>query len=201
MATGPNSDLSAKRYAFLRAMSEAANGDPGVLVPIPTIATQLGFETALANRIADYLHRNGLIELVMGNKAFLTNEGLDEIEHPTRPAVAQTDNINIGGDVTNSPIVQGSPGAFQHHQIDTEILRALAVSIRAALETAPLVDLEMTEAMADLKVLETQVDSPAPRAEIIRLSLESLRALLAVAAAAPEVSRVVDEIMHALGSL
>jgi hypothetical protein len=179
-------EIRAQRFAFLHAAYKAAGGDTQQFMNTDPIAEELGFDSGLVTKFVSYLREEHLLdEPVMGHVVQLTHWGLKEVEEalsaPDEPTehflpFSVTDNIIHVESMTNSQILQGSPGASQTQKLDTEALRALVEGLRAAIPQLGLEGHQAAEAFSDLATLEAQASSPRPKLQIVRDSLMSLNA-------------------------
>lgn len=208
-------ELNAQRFALLHAVWEKTEGDTNEIVETVSIALSLGFDSQLLERIIDYLVAEYLLERpAFGPYVQLTHYGLKEVEEalatpsePTDhfPSLVVAENYIQIGEMRDSQIQQGSPGASQSQQVDVEALRVLADTVRGAVRSAGLDDDDAAEALSDLDSLDAQLRSPRPKVSVLRESLGSLHRILtgsaAAATLAPEIGHVVEQLAAVLASL
>ena len=211
-------ELRARRFAFLKALYDAAEGSTRAMVPMDDIGAQLGFDRRECDRIVDYLRGEDLLAVVaFGPTLEITHWGVQEVEEalgaPNQPTVhfppiVVTQNYVQVATMSHSQIQQGTVGSAQVQQsLDVEALRQLVFDLR---EIAPALDLtaeERAEYDSDLETVTAQLASPRPKVLILRESLHSARAILegaagaGVAAAASDLSSLIEQVGHVLASL
>jgi hypothetical protein len=134
----------------------------------------------------------------------LTHQGVKEIEAqrsaPDQPTqhLPALNLITIQGDVVNSPLQQGSPGAVQ--QVDYSIDQRQQVLDFVSVAHEHLADLGLSEddqaaLQAHLTTAEAQSSSPKPAAGLIRGSLQAVKAVL-LGAASSEAQTLLLELLN-----
>ncbi|WP_160291461.1 AbiTii domain-containing protein [Aeromonas hydrophila] len=93
-----------------------------------------------------------------------------------------TTHIHITGDITNSQILAGSPGAKQQQTVDQEdkmlALNELLPWLERVVEEGRLRGCELEELRTDLATLQAQAVSPNPKWPVIRMVASSVQAIL-----------------------
>lgn len=213
----PLEERQAHRLQYLRAVYEASDGVAGRFIKFTDIGEELGFDKKHSDEIADYLASEGLLNWAAMGVIELTHWGLKEVEQalsspdqPTEhfPALVIAQNYMQVGSITNSQVQQGTSGSTQLlTSAEQDDVRKLTSELRAALGELDL-DTETTaEVQADLAVIDAQLTSPRPKANIIREALSSTRAVLegaaasGLATAAPQIPGLIEHLGHVIGSL
>lgn len=208
------------RTRFMNELFEMAGASERNAVTTAEIAERLGltFQRRHPDRgevldVAQYLEAEKLIE-VLGNEARqvrLTHAGIREVEEaknrPDEPTYhfAPINVVYAQGNITNSQMQQGSPGASQNltllgrdHQ---ERLRTTVQELRNNLDEFGLGEPERAELEAEVRTLEAQADSPKPKREVVRPSLQSAKNILEGTASGVTAQGVVQGIGLLLSSI
>jgi hypothetical protein len=210
-------ELRAQRFAYLRAVYDASEGNERAMVPMREIGETLGFDYRLSDKIVTYLDGEGLLKWAAFGLVSLTHWGLKEVEEalsspedPTEhfpPYIITQNYINIGT-MTHSQIQQGTIASSQN--IDgsqAEALRSLVADVRTLARGLELLDEDAAELEADLTTAEAQLGSPRPKPAVLREALSSTRSILegiaaiGLAANAPELAGVIERLGHSLAQL
>lgn len=201
-------EIKKKRFQFLNRVYELTGGSQFNFVNMCEIGKELDFDNTLTDNIAQYLVEEGLIEhQAFGGIISITHNGIREVEealsNPDKPTTYFPPvNIIHVNQMTNSQIVQSSPGAtlameFAQEKYDElkEVLQALKESIdQFNLQTSQKSDLQ-----ADIQTIEAQMLSSKPKATIIRESLSSIRRILEGAVGSTIASSLLSKILALLG--
>ena len=210
-------ELRAQRFAYLRAVYDAADGNERAMVPMREIGESLGFDYSQSDTIVTYLDGEGLLKWAAFGLVSLTHWGLKEVEEalsrpdePTEhfPAYVIAQNyINIGT-MSQSQIQQGTVGSSQNLDgSQVEALRDLVADVRAVAATLDLGLDDAGELAADVATVDSQLASPRPKSGVLREALASTRAILEGAAAAglatgaPQLPGVIERLAHAIAAL
>jgi hypothetical protein len=73
-------ELRAQRFAILRAVYDAAEGSSETHVKMLDVASSLGFDDELANKIVSYLEGERLLAWAAMGMIELTHQGVKEVE-------------------------------------------------------------------------------------------------------------------------
>jgi hypothetical protein len=149
-----------------------------------------GFETQVT-LITQY---SGMVRIIDSARTIVLNwalkleedgilgEGLYFTEREKKMAEQSPQNItNFFGPVQSPQIQQGSTQPVQvsaSFTLDVAAVASIVPKIRQALGSMELPDDRRREAEAEVNTLESQIESPKPKASIIREGLESLRRIL-----------------------
>jgi hypothetical protein len=204
----------ANRLRVMTEIFEAAHGNRREFVQTDPIREKLGLTDEEMADACNYLEGEGLIEASQGlwgrpfpNSVTLTHWGIREVEqsqeHPEQPTehfpslVSVTQHFH--GDVIGSPIQAGSPGATQIAAIGDLDLDGVRRFVEQYDDAEPSLDLEpesAAEAQADIATIRAQLNSPKPKPEIIRQSLQSVRAILEGATGSMAASGLLELLQH-----
>jgi hypothetical protein len=180
-----------QRFAFLRALYDAVDGDVSQAMLKRDIGSSIGFDDDLTDRIVIYLSEE---------------QPSEPTEHfPPNVVVYASNVMAFGGSVTGSQIQQGTIGSTQSLALhDVESLRELVMAIEEVASTIDLSDEQAQELEADTASARAQLESPRPKPAILREALTSARAILegaaggGLVATAPDLIQKID---HALALL
>lgn len=108
-----------------------------------------------------------------------------------------TNNI---GNMSNSQLQQHSPGSSQAitQTLDTAPIMALLGELKSAMNTLQLNANDLAELQAELNTINSQVDSPKPKASILHESFKSVRTILEGAAGSLVASDLIPKITAVL---
>jgi hypothetical protein len=209
----PLEAIRARRFAFLSALYDAAEGSSDSHVNMRKTARSIGLDDEPADKVVTYLAGEGLLSWAAMGMIRLTHEGVKEVEQaqsaPERPTphfpplvLAQT-YINVGT-MNQSQIQQGTTGSTQWFAaVDVDALRELVDDVRA-LELDPQ---HARDVEAELAKVEAQLDSPRPDRSVLREALSSTRTILegavggGLANTAHHIPGLVERLAHVLSSL
>lgn len=117
---------------------------------------------------------------------YITHKGVREVEQATTNPQYPTEHfpsniIYIAGNVTGSPIQQGSPYANQSisfNQLQHEELIEILKLLKGILNDHTLKEEKEAELYAEIQTIEAQSSSPKPKIAIIREGLSSAKTIL-----------------------
>jgi hypothetical protein len=177
----------------MNAIYDEAKGEEWNLIDSPDLASRLGEDNDEVRQAVKYLDAEGLVKaewFLSGDATVsLDHRGIVEVERsrstPSEPtehlAPYQSIQVHVHGDLVNSPMQIASPGASQNVMLSSDDLgqiRLLIELFKSRGEELPLDGEDRAEAGAEIATLEAQVSSPKPKPGVIRVALETLRALL-----------------------
>ncbi len=118
-------ELARQRFAFLKELYDRSGGDSTPDFPAKDIGRKLGFDEALNEKIYQYLKAEGLLDFRgMGPQVAIAHEGIKEIEQVSKQPEGGTAhfpaNVVFVGQMTDSQIIQASPGASQSYEINAK---------------------------------------------------------------------------------
>jgi len=204
----------ADRLRVMKAIFDASGGSEHKEVLGHELAAQLGLTDQELGDACRYLAGEGLIEEAAPDMSGspvpywvnIRHLGIKEIEQslqapnkPTKHFPPAISVIHIGGNVTNSPIQSGSPGAQQEVTIGDLDLGAIRNFLHELETRAPDIGLPATEGQelaAEIATIKAQVESPKPKKQIIRESLQSVRSILEGAGGGVVATGLLDLLQH-----
>jgi hypothetical protein len=182
------------RFKYLKTLYEMAHANTKEGFDELSIAKESGMDKP--NAILQYLMDEELVrgnspeDALVGSLAasliYITHKGVKEVEqastNPQNPTEHFPPNIiYIAGDVTGSPIQQGSPYAKQSVSYDGlqhEKLIEIVNLLKGILNEHTLKKEEEAELYAEIQTIEAQSSSPKPKIAIIREGLSSAKTIL-----------------------
>ena len=154
------------------------------------LSSGFGFET----QVSLFTQYSGMARIIDSVRTIVLNwalqleedgiigEGLSFTEREKKVAEQSPQNItNFFGPVQSPQVQQGSTQPIQvsaNFTPDVTAIASVVGQIRAALASMDLPDARRREADAELRTIESQIESPRPKPSIIREGLESLRRIL-----------------------
>jgi hypothetical protein len=205
----------AHRALYLRAVYDESDGVAGRFVKFIDVGEVLGFDRKHSEELADYLVAEGLLEYVTMGTVALTHWGLKEMEQslaapeePTEhfPSLVIAQNYLQVETMIGSQVQQGTTASQINAGTGGELV-ALVAEIRAALADLNLSDEQRDQVEVDLTTVEVQVNSPRPKAGVIRESLASARSVLegalgsGLATTAPHLPALIERVTHVLSAM
>lgn len=181
-------EKKAKRLQFLYNLHELTGGSEFKVINMFDIGNSLGLDRRTTADIAQYLRQEGLLEFsTVGGGIQITHFGIREVEeamsNPQQPTQYFPPAINVisVGQMTNSQIVQASPGATQELIISPdqreELLKEIE-SLKKVIEQYSIEQEQILEINAEIKTIEEQLKSPRPKRKIIYECGKSIRNVL-----------------------
>jgi len=155
-------DLSSK--IFLEELHRQTKGDLQTQVSMYEVGASMGLAKGEAGSLAEELMVNGLVELrTLAGGVSITREGLSSlgIAAPATPA----DSTEL--QFSNGPTAS---------KTDREILCHLIDTMKTCLSGLKMEYTQLEEIIMDLKTMEVQLLSPAPKVAVFRELLRSLHA-------------------------
>jgi predicted nucleotidyltransferase len=188
-------DLKKRRFDFLRTLYEETDGDTWDMNhTVADISEMLRFSSDEAEKIARYLHDEGLIEIMDKDLHLrILHAGIREIEgalsHPDKPTVhfPATDIINFNSReaiqlrVKEAQIAQLSPEGMRLDGLNDDDYRAITddfVRIKERIGQLKLPSKQETDLRTKIEMIETQTKSVKSEREIIKASFDSMKKTL-----------------------
>ncbi len=152
------------------------------------LGNELGFTSIETKQIVTYLANERLIQKITTKAMGITHRGLIEIENaltkPDQPTEHFPPNvvqyIISAQQITNSPIQQGTVDstiiAFPSGISDD--VQEFIETLKRILPDLPVSSEDKAEAIAEIATIESQLQSPRPKRNIIRTSLEAVKRIL-----------------------
>jgi len=190
-------ERQSERFKFLKHLydekqnfyaTEAQKSSQIPLFSPDDLGNELGFTAIETEQIVRYLSDEGLVKRVTFKSITITHRGIIEVEdaltkpdQPTEhfpPNVVQY--IISAQQITNSSIQQGTVDStiitFSSSTLGS--MRKFIETLRSILPDLPVSNDDKAEATAEIVTIESQLQSPRPKRNIIRTSLETLKRIL-----------------------
>lgn len=196
------------RFRFLNDLYKRTNGSKLAFVSLWDIGNELGLTREESMNASDYLKGEGLLEHVaMGGTIAITHYGVREVEaalsKPERESHYFPPVINILNvqSMVGSQIQQGTQGSSQNivSSTTTADLREFVNLFKSKFEEMSLNPSTQAEAEAEIRTIESQLDSPKPKIGIMRESLQSLRSILEGVASNAIAAQILPPLLQILG--
>jgi hypothetical protein len=151
---------------FLLQLYQQTNGDPTAQASMYDLGEELGLDRNASSRVAEQLIALQLVEIVtLAGGIAISNDGLKEIKASFGDHVVSGETVaQLGGE----PVLDQSQSQAVAQVMDE--LKAQAGNLGLEFE-------KLSELMADLKTIDTQLGSPRPKTAIIKECLRSLTGL------------------------
>jgi Polymerase beta, Nucleotidyltransferase len=203
-------DIKKKRFDFLRTLYDETDGDTwNANYTVLDLGEKLGFDPDAAEKIAQYLHDEGLIEIMDFDRHIrILHTGIQEveeaIEHPNKP----TDhflpvNILQVGQMIDSQIAQASPGATQLNILTADDRPAIEEDLallKKYVDQRELPPEQESDLRAEMDTIKAQMKSSKPKLTVIKESFGSIKEILqaagAVATTAPAALQLLSMLHH-----
>lgn len=199
-------DIQKKRFQFIQKLYELSGGDELNWYNMWDIGKQLGFDRDMTDAIGQYLSSEGLIEFhTFGPTIGITHRGVKVVENALTNPNKPTDyfppvNIISAGDIVNSQIQLGSPGAQQSvgsEPLDYEKLEVVLKLIEARLNELELSSQQKSDIDAHVETIRAQMGVSKPKISVIRECLTSIRHTLEGMAGSILASELLQQIQRA----
>lgn len=175
-----------QRFEFMNALYEASGGDEHAMVS--GLEAGLGLNQAETQLTIQYLSGEGLLKrITLDGHVSITHLGVVEVEsalqNPEKPTshFPPVQNIIHIQTMTNSVIQQGatnSPQTVHLEAKDSQVVKDFLDAIAPRLSSLPLTEEERREAQSEIETTRAQINSPRPKSEIIRSSLNALMSII-----------------------
>jgi capsule polysaccharide export protein KpsE/RkpR len=155
------------------------------------IGRVLGFDPCEADKIAQYLDDEGLIEIMSkDHDVRITHAGVREVEEAIENPDKPTDhflpvNIIQVGQMIDSEIAQASPGATQLNILTADDRRTIEedlISLKEGIDQLKLPREQESDLWAEMDTIKAQMKSSKPKSEIIKAAYASIKGILQSAA-------------------
>ncbi len=196
------------RFDFLSTLYDEADRDIWKISFVAKIGDKLGFDAREAEKIAQYLHDEGLIEIIDKDRHIrITHAGIREVEeareHPEKPTDHFPKNVIAIGTMIGSQISQASPGSTQLNVFSADDRRAVEEDLALLKERIDQLELppqQESDLRAEMETIEAQMKSSKPKWAVIKASYDSIKGILqvaaAVAATAPGAQQLLSMLHH-----
>ncbi|MFO8082920.1 MAG: hypothetical protein R6U27_01220 [Desulfobacterales bacterium] len=151
---------------FLLQLFKISNADLSAKVSMYEIGESLGMDRGRTDFIITELIASDYVEIkTLSGGVGITSEGIDAAENLTGKHDGQEQDSRIGSD----PILNNAA---------QDACNMMAAGIKSEASDLRLDFDDMAEMMADLKTIDSQLNSPKPKTGIIRECFHSIRAML-----------------------
>ena len=180
-------DIKKKRFEFLRTLYDETNGYTWAMTFVVTdIGEKIGVNPDQAEKIAQYLHDEGLIEIMDKDRHMRilhagTRELEKAIEHPEEATDHFPRNVIRIGTMIGSQIAQASPGTTQLNILTADDRRAVKEDLAVLKERIDQLELppqHESDLRAEMETIEAQMKSSKPKIEIIKAAYASIKGIL-----------------------
>jgi predicted nucleotidyltransferase len=181
-------ELKRRRFQFLHALYDTTGGDTWNLnYTVYHIGGELGFDDDLTEKIARYLHDEGLLEILSKDRTIkITHRGVREVEKALSSPDTPTEhfppyNIIVVGQMTNSQIQQASPGALQEVTISEEYYKIVEEDLQLLKKYINQLNLtpeQESDLQAEIQTVEAQMRFSKPKKLIIAAAFDSIKRIL-----------------------
>lgn len=163
MAAAP--DLNPTEKAYLKAMVEHSQADPGNQVSMYTVGEAIGMDRETASQVCQELMAFGLVEIrSLSGGVGITVDGLAFSGQPGHGGSAAG-----GAQLKQGPILDDD---------DNVSVTAVLDDLKNSAGQWKLTYDQMAEFVADVKTIETQLLSPRPKTAVVKAVCGSIEALL-----------------------
>ena len=173
------SELDESGQNFLLSLYRETKGDPSIQISMYDIGSELGMDRPAASKLAEDLMGWSLVELrTLAGGIAITNAAVEEIEDLGYGVTADEEtSVQLGNDR-----IVSEDGRQAIEQV-TDAVKQTAGGLGLPYDT-------LSELMADLKTIHTQLESSRPKTAILRECLRSIKTVLADGGDAGNVTRV-----------
>lgn len=176
--------ISTQARMFLAKLNTLGGGDPDVQVSMYEVGEALGLDKAEAGRMAETLFMGGYAELkTLSGGIGITAMGLDElgVALPAREGGTMTETLGTG------PVLDSQ---------GMETAARVLADVKGAIPGGGLSFDRLEEVMTDIKTMDVQLLSPAPKTGVVREVFRSLANAMetqALSAVKARLDRLVDD--------
>jgi hypothetical protein len=185
-------DIKKKRFEFLRALFDDTDQDTwNMRYTVMDIGGKLGFDPDEAQKTAQYLHDEGLIEIMTKDRNMrITHAGIREVEHALSEPDKPTEhfpalNIIHVGKMDHSQITQASAGVTQLNILTADDRPAIENDLALLKESINQLKLppeEDSDLRAEMETIEAQMKSSKPKRKVVEAAYASIKGILQSAA-------------------
>jgi hypothetical protein len=183
-------EIKKNRFDFLRTLYDETGGDIWKSYFIADIGRKLGFDLYKAEKIAQYLHDERLIEIMSKDRDIrILHRGIQEveeaIENPDKPTDHFPKNVINIGTMIDSQISQASPGTTQLNILtaaDRLTIDEDLALMKECLDQLKLLPEQESDLQAEMKTIEAQMKSSKPKRGVIEAAYASIKGILQSAA-------------------
>jgi hypothetical protein len=183
-------EIKKNRFDFLRTLYDETGGDIWKTYFIVDIGRKLDFDPDEAEKIAQYLQDEGLIEIMSKDRDIrILHAGIKEVEeameHPDKPTDHFPENVIHIETMLGSQIVQASPGATQLNILTADDRRTIEEDLallKEHLDELKLPPEQESDLRAETETIEAQMKSSKPKREVVAGAYASIKGILQSAA-------------------
>jgi hypothetical protein len=148
---------------FLTALFDRVEGNPDAKASMYEIGEKIGVDRDVAARTAEMLIGGEWVEIkTLSGAIGITQRGIEEIQSRRREAEGETkDAVALSGAAVLKPV-------------ELQAIEEMILHIKNNLTAWALPFEELSGLVADVKTMEIQITSPAPKSAIIRECLHSI---------------------------
>lgn len=185
-------DTKKKRFDFLRTLFDDTGEDTWNVRKAAKIGEKLNFDPDEVERVAHYLHDEGLIEILTKDRDIrITHAGIQEVEEALSEPEKPTEhfpalNIIHVEKMDHSQITQASSGVTQLIILTEDDRRSIEEDLallRDRIHQLGLPPEQESDLRAEMGTIEAQMKSSKPKWVIIKESFGTIKELLLAAAA------------------
>ena len=176
-----------QRFLYLKKAYEITSGDPSYMFNMFELGKEIGFDSDLSRKLAQYLINEGLLEArALGGAIGISHQGVVEVEEALTNPNKSTEHflpvniINVQT-MTNSVIQQGSNQSSQSVDITSKginDLKSFISELKTSIDKLQLEAEKHSELLSEIATLEAQANSPKPKVSIIGETLVTIRSIL-----------------------
>lgn len=157
-------ELNENGKNFLLALFDCVNGNPTARVSMYEIGEKIGLDRELAAKTSEMLIGSDLVEIkTLSGGIGITRHGVEEIQRSRRTSAGEKN-----GDIalSDSPVLGPS---------EIQAVEAMIQQVKNSITEWALSFDELSGLIADIKTIEIQLTSTAPKTAIIRECFRSVR--------------------------
>lgn len=199
----------AQRFKFMRLLYEATDGDTMKMLNMRVLGDELQLSEAETATLVQYLVHEYMVEwAAMGGFIRIAHRGVVEVEQalsePKKATVHFPPAVNVINihSMVGSQIQQGSDHSSQSMAIeapDLEAVRRFIAGVRAAERELALPADANQDLEAELKTLEAQMASRAPKRSVLESAISTAKDILKSAPGQAAVTELIKELPQLLG--
>ena len=162
------SELDESGQNFLLSLYRETKGDPSIQISMYDIGSELGMDRPAASKLTEDLMGWSLVELrTLAGGIAITNTAVEEIEDLGYGVTGDAEtSLQLGNDRIVSDDVR-------------QVVERVAEEVKQTAGGLGLAYDTLSELMADLKTINTQLESSRPKTAILRECFRSIKAVLA----------------------
>jgi hypothetical protein len=172
-------DLKRKqRFDFMSCLYNRTDGLENGLIELESIADEIGMSEGEASIIAQYLAKEGLIQLRLQHIVSITHGGIVEVEAAFRRPDTSTEHFPPIHILAQNGSTRTTPAGEGLKATDVAMLRLFLSALELQIAKLHLNAEEAVAFHADIMAARTQISSSRPKRQVVVLCLESLLAVV-----------------------